>query len=347
MNKGWIVWIALVAIVAIVAYAYTGFNFHVGPAKTSSTTSTSSSILGGSTAPTTTMTFLVNCSNLYISGVAPYSSSNSTCQWGGGMLGVWVMAGSAYGAAIRVMGADGITYLQGGFNYNATTFYSNVTLPTQNYTVSLSADSESGPGGTPFIKLNGTTTPPAITYSFIYNANFSNGKYTGWTVTGPGFGTGPLNISSANADGCYYGGPWSNYGGAYFATTYTCGTSVSPGNLTSSPFRVSPKTPFLNFLLVSPQDSLIYVEVLRVNGANETPAVVGHFDTYNVSLGPNESSTFANVSIPLTTLTNKVVRIRVVASTVQPQRYLAIGGFSLGSLPDTDKGISAQINITR
>ena len=114
---------------------------------------------------------------------------------GRGELGVWVEAGSAYNATIDIAGADGITYLQGGFNYNITTFYSNVTLPAQNYTVTLSAGSETGTGGSPFVKLNLTTTPPAITYPYIYNANFSNGKYTGWTVTGAGFGTAPLNIT--------------------------------------------------------------------------------------------------------------------------------------------------------
>ena len=271
------------------------------------------------------------------------------CRWGGGTLGVWVQAGRAFNPEVTIVGHDGITYLQGSFNYNATTFYSNVTLPAQNYNVTIYTNSQNGTGQIPFVKLNATTSPPAITYPYIYNANFSDGKYTGWNVSGSGFGTAPFSITYANSNAitCYQGGKWRNYGGEYFATTFTCGISVSPGNLTSEAFRVNPKTPFLNFRIISPQDNLIYVEVLKANGTGFTPTVIAHFNTYNISLGANISSTFANVSIPLTTVSNKVVKIRVVASTLQPQRYVAIGDFGMASLPVTDKWVSEQINITK
>jgi hypothetical protein len=350
MNKGWIVWIALVIVIAVVAYAYTGFKISRHVTKTTAlTTITVTNTPVSSSSTTTVPGVRVNCAALYIQGVRPYSSTNESCQWEGGKLGVWVLAGSAYNATVSIVGTDGITYIQGGFNYNATTFFSNVTLPKQNYTVTLSAGSESGVGLPPFIKLNTTTTPPALTYSYIYNANFSDGKYTGWNASGSGFGKAPLNITYANsaAINCYQGTPWVNYIGGFFATTFTCGTSVSPGNLTSEPFRVNPKTPFLNFRIISPSDSLIYVQILQVNGQNQTSAIVAHFNTYNISLNANVNSQFQNVSIPLTTLTNKVVRIRVVASTVQPQRYMAVGDFSLGSLPNTQRGVGIQINITK
>lgn len=347
MNRGWIVWIVLIAIVAIVAYVYTGFNFHLGSATTTSSSFVTTSV-SGTIAPTTSITtYLLNCSAVFIKGVNPYSSSNETCQWQGGELGVWVNAGDASNGTIKIVGSDGITYLYGGFDYNITTFYSNVTLPAQNYTVTLAVSSETGTAGEPFAKLNTTTTPPPIVYPFIYNANFSDGEYTGWAESGSGFGTAPLNITYANDNGCYYGTPWTNYPGSFFATTFTCGTSVSPGNLTSEEFRVNPQTPFLNFKMVSPDDSLIYVEILRVNEANETPAVTAYFNTYNITLNSNSSSTFENVSVPLTTLTNKVVRIRIVASTLEKQRYVAVGDFQLGSLPENQPGVYSQINITR
>ena len=259
---------------------------------------------------------------------------------------VWVYTGFAHNTTLSIVGADGVDYLSGPFNYNETTFFSNVTLPDQNYTVTMAADSLGGSGSAPFVKLNLTTTPPTMVYPYIYNPNFTNGQYTGWEVNGSGFGSSPLGINYANSDSvqCFYGSPWANYGNEYFATTYSCGASVSPGNLTSEPFRVSSKAPFLNFKMISPDDSLIYVEVFQVGG---NASITGHFNTYNISLGPNIESTFENVSLPLTTLVNKAVRIKIVALTVQPNRYVAIGGFSLSGLPDTDSGVGVQVNITR
>jgi len=350
MNKGWIVWIALIVIVVIVAYIYTGLKFpSTQPSKSTSTSTiaASTTAVSKTTALTTVKQgYLLNCSQLFINGVAPFSSSNETCQWQGGKLGVWAYSGFANGTSFTLVGKDGKTYASGSFNYNATTFYTNVTLPKQNYTVTLSAGSEGGHGTTPFIKLNQTVAPPPIVYSFIYNANFSDGKYTGWNVSGSGFGTAPFNLAYANSNAvnCYQGSQWRNYPQAYFATTFTCGILVSPGNLTSEAFRVNPKTPFLNFKIISPDDSLIYVEAIEVGG-NTT--VVGHFNTYNISFSPNVSSTFANVSLPLTTLANKIVKIRVVAATIQAQRYVAVGGFSLGSLPKADGWVTSQVNITR
>lgn len=347
MQKGWIVWVALVIILLVVAYVYTGFHFKLPGSKSTTTLPTTTTVAASSnTPPTSTIPpgFSTNCANVYIQGVKPYANSTENCTWAGGKLGVWVQAGKAFNTTIQIVGQDGLTFLQGGFNYQNLTFYSNVSLPAQNYSVTLSAGPESGIGGAPFVKLNLTTTPPAIVYSTILNANFSNGQYTGWNISGAGFGTKPFNITYANANGCYKGSRWAGYEGGFFATTYNCGTSVAPGNLTSVEFRVDPKTPFLNFRIVSPDDSLIYVEAYQVGG-NGT--VVGRYNTFNISLSPNASSTFQNVSLPLTTLTNKVVRLKIVATTVQPGRYMAIGDFAMAGLPNSQKGVSEQINITR
>jgi hypothetical protein len=347
MNKGWIIFIVLVAIVAVIVYAYTGFALKPTAKTTTSVLTTVGASTIGSTSVTTTIPgILVNCSAVYIQGVNPFSKTNATCQWGGGKLGIWVDSGKAFNTTVSIIGTDGKTYTNGTFSYNALTFFANVSLPKQNYTVSLSAGPEGINGSSPFIKLNTTTTAPAIVYSYIYNANFSNGQYTGWNISGSGFGTKPFNLTRANSANvlCYYGSPWKNYPGTFFASTYTCGTSVSPGNLTSEELRVDPKTPFLNFRMISPADNLVYVEVFQVGG---NASVVGHFNTYNISNGANVSSTFSNVSLPLTTLSNKIVRIKIVAATVQPVRYVAIGAFTLGNLPNTDKGVITQVNITR
>ncbi len=348
MNKGWIVWIVLIVAVAAVAFAYTGLKLGTAPAKT--TTSTVTTTVSATTTNTTSLTttvpgYLINCSSLFIKGVNPYSTTNQTCQWKGGKLGIWVESGFAYNTSMSMVGSDGKTYASGTFAYNTITFFSNATLPKQNYTVSLSAGGEGGAGGAPLVKLNLTTSPPSTVYSYIYNANFSNGEYTGWNVNDSGFGSGPINITYANSNAvnCYYGNPWTNYAGTYFASTYTCGLSVSPGSLTSEPFKVNPRTPFLNFRIVSPDDSLIYVEVMQVGGNG---VVIGHFNTLNITKGAAVSTTFANVSMPLTTLANKVVQIRVVAATLQTQRYMAIGDFALGNLPHNDNWVASQINIT-
>jgi hypothetical protein len=349
MNKGWIAWVILVVVVAIIVYLYTGFRFISLTPKTTVTSSVpTTTVASNSVTSTSTVTqkYLVGCSSLFLYGGTSHSTVNATCEWQGGELGIWVLSGKAYNTTLSIVGGDGKTYIKGPFAYNNVTFYANVTLPAQNYTVSMGVGGEAGTGTNPFVKLNTTTSPPSAAYTYILNANFSNGQYTGWNTSGKGFGSRPLNLSYANSNvvGCYFGAPWSNYPGTYFATTYTCGTSVSPGNLTSNPFRVDPKNPFLNFRLVSPDDSGIYVEVFQVGG-NAT--VIGHFNTFNISFGPNVSTTFANVSLPLTTMANKIVRIKVVSDTVQQQRYMAIGEFSMENLPKTDSWVVSQVNVTR
>jgi len=178
-----------------------------------------------------------------------------------------------------------------------------------------------------------TTTVPAY-QSAVNNGNFSTGTYSGWTVNGTGFGTAPLGIKTADADMCYYGAPWANYNGSYFATTFTCGTQVSPGNLTSGYFTAS--APYLNFRIISPASSSLYIEILY----NGVPRVINHYNTYNSSIsGGVASYTFFNASIPLASVQGNAVQVRIVAADVNEYGYIAVGDFGLAQNSNQAKGI--------
>ena len=92
------------------------------------------------------------------------SQASAPCQWQGGTLGVWVKAGIASNASVTITGADNITYLQGSFTYNCTAFYENVTLPAQNYTVTLNTGPGLGSCGNPQVILK-SHHPAAISRS--------------------------------------------------------------------------------------------------------------------------------------------------------------------------------------
>jgi hypothetical protein len=356
MHKGLIAFAFVLAILLAVAYLYLAPS-HVEHHTPTTTTVVASSSTTQSTTTTIGKTLsYANCANFKVSSALPYAQASGVCRWVGGELGLWVKAGDSGLGEVEIVGANNKTYVNNNFTYNCTTFFKNVTLPAQNYTLRLITGPGGGTCGVALAKLNLSTTPPQVVYPYIYNGNFSNGEYTGWNLTGTGFGAAPMNISYANKNECYVGSKWSGYPNTYFATTYDCGLSTSPGNITSSFFRVNPKYPFLNFKIISPDDSLIYIEILKANYrsvtsgnasasvyVNSTPEIIAHFNTYNVSIGSNASSTFMNASIPMTTLTNKVVQIRVVASTLVQERFIAIGNFSLGALPIEQKGINPNI----
>jgi hypothetical protein len=357
MKTGVIAFVVLVLVVIVIAYIYTGFNFY--PRSTTTTAQiTSHSTTISPTVSTTTTTIpsqLPSCSAFQISSQLPYANASGSCKWSGGTLGVWTAAGNPGPGTVVIKGQNGIVYANTGFPYNCTTFLENVTLPAQNYTVYLNTGPETGSCGTSLVKLNLTTAPPpSAIYDFVYNGNFSNGEYTGWSVSGAGFGKTPLNITQAVGFNtlCYLGTPWQNYTGDYVATTYNCGLSTAPGNLTSQPFRVNGRDPFLNFKIISPDDNFIYIEILELNlsassqnPVSATPKIIAHYNTYNLSVTANAASTFMNASIPLTTLTNKAVAIRIVADTLERGKYIAVGDFTLGPLPLQQPGINANVTI--
>lgn len=170
----------------------------------------------------------------------------------------------------------------------------------------------------------------------IPNGNFATGTYEGWNTTGTGFGTGPANITEFNSKSYYYNSPWSNYNGQFFATTYSGGLVISTGNLTSSTFQVT--EPYLNFQIVSPQNNLLYVEVLE----NDTPVIIKQFNSYGNSGAP--SGNFENATISLTSVLCKNVNIRVVSGVVYTPatKYdiIATGDFYLSKTPNGSSGTS-------
>ncbi len=175
--------------------------------------------------------------------------------------------------------------------------------------------------------INCISASPSVN---IANGNFATGTYEGWNITGQGFlnssgAAVPTNIIFANANGEYYGGPWTNYDGTYFASTYHGGISLSPGNLTSNTFEVV--EPYLNFRIISTQSSLLYVELLE----NGRPYMVAHYDTLSATGNSTSQSVFVNETLPLLNLLCKDVSVRVssgvVGSISTVRDYIAVGDF--------------------
>ncbi|MEM3227602.1 MAG: hypothetical protein QXR58_02775 [Candidatus Micrarchaeaceae archaeon] len=330
MRKSIFAYIVIVIIVVIIWYISTGF-------KTSLTTTTSTvKPIGPTFSSTIRSTTTINSSFVYYpcNNFSLYNSTNNAtvsgkCYWNGGMLGLWVAAGNPGYEHVTIEGPNNTIIVNQSSSESCITFYQNFSAPAGVYKVSLYTGPGHGTCGFAIAKLNSTTVPPPQVYGFVYNGNFHTGYYTGWTTTGKGFGTAPLNLTRANSNStrCYLGQPWSNYNGTFFATTYTCGTTVAPGNLTSSQFYSS--YPFLNFKIISPANSGLYIEII----SNGTPAIIAHYNTFNTSLGANAASTFRNATIPLTTVAGKVVEIRVVADTLETDRFIAVGDFSLSLKP--------------
>lgn len=360
MHKGIIAYVVVIIVVIVGAYFYTGFRFLPMLKKTTTVYTSTIAQPTNSTASTVTSTSTVNysnivqpCSDINISSTSFNSNYTKDCTSNGGKYGIWVAAGNSGTEYVTITGADGITYVNQSSTYDCITFYQNFTLPSQVYTVRYRTGSGGGTCGNSTIVINTTTTPPLTAYHYVYNGDFGNGEYTGWIVTNPGFGTAPLNTTYANSKLCYLGREWSNYNGTYFATTYNCGITTAPGNLTSLPFIVDPTRPFLNFKMISPQDNNLYIELLRanykiVNGkqiyVNSTPVEVARFNTFNLSVTSYSSSTFANVTLPLTLYINQPVQIRLVAME-EGSNFMAAGDFVLSNRPHQDKGITENVTF--
>ena len=221
----------------------------------------------------------------------------------------------------------------------STTTISSSTTTTPSQTTTTSVTTTNLSTNTTTTPVNTSTIPANVTvYQNVYNGNFSQG-YSGWNVSGKGFGTAPLNITHANSANvmCYLGTPWANYNSTFFATTYNCGLSNVNGNITSSYFKVV--KPFLNFRIISPQDKGIYVEILY----NHMSYMVVHYNTYNNTIYTNSSSTFRNVTMPLEPILGRVVQVRVVAETLKQQTYIGVEGFGLSNAPHEDIGVIENI----
>ncbi len=356
VSKGLITYVVMVVIVIIVWYLSTGFRL---PGGQSSTTTTTISGPSTSSVSTTTIMYIYPCSNFDELTQANNTTVTDECNASSGYLGLWVASGNFQYEKVLIKGlSDNRTYINQTANYSCTTFYANFSVSNQIYSVSLTT----GPLASNVLtsctlaraKLNTTLFPPPTIYNNVYNGNFMDGEYTGWSLYGKGFGTAPINITKANENTtsqCYVGQPWTGYIGSYIATTYNCGLSNAPGNITSSLFYAN--QPFLNFKIISPQDNFLYVEILY----NNTPYIIAHYNTYNISSGstcnvispsPNStgsnssacaSTTFRNASIPLVTVIDKPIQVRVVADTLNRQTYIAAGDFALGAKPKQDQGI--------
>lgn len=240
-------------------------------------------------------------------------------------------------------------YVSGGSKspVSSTTTAGNGTVTTAGSTTTVQ-------GGT----SNSTTTTSTTSTVFISgcvsrnatvaiaNGNFATGTWADWNVTGPGFGLAPQNKTKLIKEGAYYGNttnPWGNYNGTFFASNFKVGVGLQAGNLTSNAFNVSQL--YLNFKLISSQNALLYVQILR----NGTPVITTHYNTYVSPPGAQDpQSTFVNASIPLGTLLCQKVSIRLVAGVTglssQGNGYLAAGDFYLSRSPA--KNLTQPVNQT-
>ncbi|MCL4372310.1 hypothetical protein M1373_03260 [Candidatus Marsarchaeota archaeon] len=349
MKKAIIGYIILIVVIILIWYLATGLRVPKSILPVHATTTVSPRNVSKNTSTTTTKStieYFSSCSNLAIFNDSSNSIVSEYCDVSSNTtLGIWVASGSKKSGQVRIkdVSANSIA-VNSNFSYSCITFLENYTFVAGNmYNVSLSTGV---PGGTcsnqySILKLNSTTTVPSgFIYPTVYNGNFGTGEYSGWTRTGTGFGSAPLNITKADQEGCYLTSPWTGASANFIATTYNCGISVSPGNLTSSQFYVN--EPFLNFKIISPDNAGLYVEVLH----NGVPYAIAHYNTYNISnFGSTAPYTFRNASIPLLTIPGQPVSVRVVADTLKHQNFIAVSDFYLSNTPIETPGILLNITL--
>ncbi len=341
LSKNTVAYIGLIVVLIVIAYLISVVHI-ISPKVTTTTTTSaattiSTSILTSTSVSSTTSVptnYVAPCSGLVITNSSFSANIAGRCMWPGGSLGLWSATGNAGRNFITVTGANGTIYFNGSTFYNCTNFIHAITMPAQEITFRLKTGAtESGSCGPAILKFNTTASAPLIIYNDVFNGAFSTGEYTGWNESGPGFGTAPLNLTWANSHECFLSSPWNltTYSGTYVATSFTCGLTVAPGNITSSYFNAS--KPFLNFKIVSADNTGLYVEVLY----NNTAYITAQYDTFNNTMyGTNATSNFRNASIPMVSFIGKPVRVRVVADTLQRLTYIAVGDFKLSNTPPPD-----------
>ncbi len=316
MNKTKIIaFVVILVVLAVLALEFgnltnvlnTGNLF---PKGTTSTTSPSTS-----TIMSQSPLYVKNCTGIYMYENAYNGTTTYKCGWQGGNLGVWIAAGSASKVRVSIVGYNNNIYLDQLANYPCTTLLAPLDLPAQNYTVTFTTYGAGGTCTDPHEKLilNSSVSPPYTNvYDYVYDSNFSYGAYAGWIVDTNAFGQYPTNISQINNDSCFNMYNWTGLVGTYFATTASCYYPPMAGNLTSPYFTVT--EPFLNFQVVSPKNTTSYIEILQ----NGTPEIKASFDTYAQGTG-SYWYRFENVTIPISSLSGKVVQVRVVSSIVGVQ----------------------------
>ncbi len=252
------------------------------------------------------------------------------------IIGIIIVAIIVIGGILYFLNTKSSTNNNVSSNHTSTSNANTTKTNSTNSTVS-----QSNVTTTQNTSTNGNNTALADCLSAtstvsIPNGNFGTGTYQDWNTTGVGFGTSPANITEYNKNNEYYDSPWTNYNGQYFATTYAGGLLISTGNLTSNAFQVT--EPYLNFEIVSPQNNLLYVEVME----NNTPIIIKQFNSYGNSGAP--TGIFENATIPLTSLLCKNVNIRVVSGVVYTPatKYdiIAVGDFYLSKVPVGSTGTS-------
>ena len=343
MKKGYILLLVIVLIFGFLAYRSYQNTSTTAKNLAAPTTNTVT------TTTTTTILPVVPCENAY---GRTYNNINDTtiskeCSWSGGNISLWVGSGPYNFEAFKAVGSDNLTYINQTANYSCIALYGIYKLPAQNYSITftvgnvLSVLPKHSCNFASF-ELNNTAIPNNHTfYDKVYNGNFSSGTFSGWTENGTAFGRGPINITVANINGCYpESTPWSNYQATYFVTTYSCNKSTRNYGTLESSYFVADK-PFLNFQAIGYASPIIYVAVVE----NNTPRIILHFNTYINANTSTKTFEFRNLTIPLTTVYNKPVRILIVANEIREYEYIAAGDFHLATTPNQDPNIISNITI--
>ncbi len=345
MHKGILVYLIILIAIAVIGYIEirgTNFAFFSFLKSSTSTTTIKPNVTQPNYSRSTTISYQSTCNGFSLYNNTPNYSVAAYCTWSGGTLGVWLASGTKNSIHVSIKGlSTNVTYINSTSSYGCTLFYSNFTAPAQKYLVTIKTGNSTVPSKCPtsIVILNTTTKAPYMVYPFIYNGNFSTGTYTGWNVSGIGFGAYPSNISVLNEKGCYPGKPWNNNSVGNAASTLNCNLVHNYGNLTSYPFKVSKA--FINFQVVSTDDPYAYVELL-VNG---TPYESVYFDTVNISTASSQASKFMNASIPVINLTGKVVQIRVVTQIESFLNYIAVTNFRMSNRPNLAPGIIVKTKM--